>query len=215
MLTLDKDETLSVGSKSLRKSRHSIKSSTSGSLRSSKETLINVKAKRAALEQKLKFSDKIEEQQNILNKLRLQQQLCETLAEEAVYEEALKEQNPFDCDETDQLPKETGKMIDRFVNRSEFPPTLPTSTASLLSPLNDNKGLPVTSYTDMGHPPPIGHSSYMALIDKGLPTDSFPNKGHQVTSHPTTDTGHEAHFHADTPDQVKSFPELMKYPGKS
>ena len=39
--------------------------------------------------------------------------------------------------------------------------------------------------------------------------------GHQVTSHPTTDTGNEAHFHKDTPDQVKSFPELMKYPGKS
>ena len=61
-LTLDKDETLSVGSKSKYKSRHSTKSSTSGSSRSSKETLINVKAKRAAAEQKLKFSNKTEEQ---------------------------------------------------------------------------------------------------------------------------------------------------------
>ena len=61
----------------------------------------------------------------------------------------------------------------------------------------------------------MGHSAYMTLTDTGLPTDSFLDKGHQVTSHPTTDTGHEAHFHADTPDQVKSFPELMKYPGKS
>ena len=50
----------------------------------------------------------------------------------------------------------------------------------------------------------MGHSAYMTLTDIGLPTDSFPDKGHQVTSHPTTDTGHEAHFHADTPDQVKS-----------
>lgn len=62
VFTLDKDETLSVGSKSKYKSRHSIKSSTSGSSRSSKETLINVKAKRAAAEQKLKFSNKTEEQ---------------------------------------------------------------------------------------------------------------------------------------------------------
>ena len=62
VLTLDKDGTLSVGSKSKCKSRHSIKSSTSGSSWSSKETLINVKAKRAAPDQKLKFSDKIEKQ---------------------------------------------------------------------------------------------------------------------------------------------------------
>lgn len=98
--------------------------------------------------------------------------------EEAVHEEALKEQNPFGCDETDQLPKETEKMIDRFVNRSEFPHTLPTSTASLLSPLNENKGLPVMSYIDIGHPLPIGHSAYMTLTDTGLPTGSFPDKGH-------------------------------------
>ena len=167
------------------------------------------------VQRRIKFSDKIEEQQKIPNKLRLQQQLRETLAQEAVYEEALKEQNSFDCDETDQFPKETEKTIDRFVNCSEFPPTLPTSTASLLSPLNENKGLPVTPFTDIGHPPPMGHSAYMTLTDTGLPTDSFQDKGHQVTSHPTTDTRHEAHFHADTPDQVKSFPELMKYPGKS
>ena len=50
-------------SKSSRKSRHSIKSSTSGSSRSSLETLVSIKEKRAAQEQILKFSDKIEEQQ--------------------------------------------------------------------------------------------------------------------------------------------------------
>ena len=55
--------------------------------------------------------------------------------------------------------------------------------------LNENKGLPVTPFTDIGHPPPMGHSADMTLTDTGLPTDSFPDKGHQVTSHPTTDTG--------------------------
>lgn len=44
---------------------------TSGSLHSSKETLIEVKAKCAALEQKIKFSDRINEQQKVLNKLKL------------------------------------------------------------------------------------------------------------------------------------------------
>ena len=53
-------------------------------VRSSKETLIDIKARRAALKQKLKYSDEIEEQQKILNKLKLQQELSETLAEEAI-----------------------------------------------------------------------------------------------------------------------------------
>lgn len=52
----------------------------------------------------------------------------------------------------------------------------------------------------------MGHSAYMTLTDTGLPTDSFPDKGHQVTSHPTTDTGHEAHFHAGQP--ATSFPNI-------
>ena len=76
-----------------------------------KINLVNVKAKRGALEQKLRFSHKIEEQEKILNKLRLQQQLSETLAEEVGYEGALKEQNPFDCDETEQLPKDLLKIF--------------------------------------------------------------------------------------------------------
>lgn len=70
-----------------------------------------MKAKHAVLEQKLKFSHKIEEQEKILNKLRLRQQLSETLAEEVGYEVALKEQDPFDCDEIDQLPKDLLKIF--------------------------------------------------------------------------------------------------------
>ena len=66
VLALDKDETLSVSasirSKSSHKSCHSIKSSNSGSSRSSQESFLTVKAKRAALEEKMKFTDKIEEQ---------------------------------------------------------------------------------------------------------------------------------------------------------
>ncbi|KAK2549567.1 hypothetical protein P5673_029954, partial [Acropora cervicornis] len=202
VLTLDKDETLSVGSKSSRKSRHSIKSSTSGSSHSSKETLINVKAKRAALEQKLKFSDKIEEQQKILNKLRLQQQLSETLAEEAVYEEAFKAQNPFDFDDIDQLPKETEKIIDRFVNQAEFLPTPPTSTGSLLSPLNENKELSVKSYTPTAHPPHIGPSANIVPTDIEKQAASFPDTGYATTSQLPT-------FSANTGGLITSQPFVL------
>ena len=202
VLTLDKDETLSVGSKSSRKSRHSIKSSTSGSSHSSKETLINVKAKRAALEQKLKFSDKIEEQQKILNKLRLQQQLSETLAEEAVYEEAFKAQNPFDFDDIDQLPKETEKIIDWFVNQAEFLPTPPTSTGSLLSPLNENKELSVKSYTPTAHPPHIGPSANIVPTDIEKQAASFPDTGYATTSQLPT-------FSANTGGLITSQPFVL------
>ena len=87
VLTLDKekDATMSVQSGTSSKSKKSKMSfASSSSRRSSKETLIDIKARRAALKQKLKFSDEIEEQQNILNKLNLRQELRETLAEEAV-----------------------------------------------------------------------------------------------------------------------------------
>ena len=99
-------------------------SSTSGLLRrSSKETLIDVKARRATLEQTLKFSDEIEEQQMVLNKLKLQQELSETLAEEAVYEEALKsEELPLQQHKI-ELPNETPKQkFDRFMNHKDVNP---------------------------------------------------------------------------------------------
>ena len=69
-----------------------MKSSNSCSSGLPKESLLTVKAKRVALEEKRKFTDKIEVQERILNKLKMQQELNEFLAAEAVYEEALKEE---------------------------------------------------------------------------------------------------------------------------
>ena len=78
---------------------------------SSKETLINVKAKLAALKQKIKFSNAIDEQQKVLNKLKLQQELSETIAEETVCEEALQmDERPFARDDI-ELPKETPEQL--------------------------------------------------------------------------------------------------------
>ena len=102
-----------------------------------------MKAKRAALEQKIKFSDAIEEQQRVLNKLKLQQESSETIAEEAVREEALQmDERPFDRDEI-ELPKETTEqLIDRFMNNTEALPTHQTTINNLLLPVID------TSFVD-------------------------------------------------------------------
>ena len=96
---IEREEITSFRSGSSRKS--SKMTSASGSSRcSSKETLIDVKAKRAALEQNIKFSDAIDEQQKVLNKLKLQQELSETIAEETVREEALQmDELPFERDD--------------------------------------------------------------------------------------------------------------------
>ena len=78
-----------------------------------------MKAKRAALEQKIKFSDAIEEQQRVLNKLKLQQESSETIAEEAVREEALQiDERPFDRNEI-ELPKETTEQLKHTHGQSQ------------------------------------------------------------------------------------------------
>ena len=83
----------------------------------------------------MKFTDKIEEQQRILNKLKMQQELNEFLAAEAVYEEALKEEKPPGNEEMNlELPQETENMTDRFLNHTSHPTLPTTATESLLSP---------------------------------------------------------------------------------
>ena len=157
-------------SKSSRTSRHSIKSSNSGSSRSSRESFLTVKAKRAALEEKMKFTDKIEEQQRILNKLKMQQELNEFLAAEAVYEEALKEEKPPGNEEMAlELPKETENMIDRFLNHTSHPTLPTTATESLLPPsMNENNGHQlVTSGDNTGNPHHVGSSDNITLPDGG------------------------------------------------
>ena len=138
------------------------------------------------LEQKLKFSDKIEVQQKILSKLRLQQQQSETLAEEAVYEEPFKEQNPFNFDCIDQLPQETEKIIDQFVNQAEFLRTPPTWTGSLLSPPKwEERIISQVLHWHRTHPS-YRTSAIMAPTDTGKPAASSPDTGLLSSLHPDT-----------------------------
>ena len=86
---LEKESTswhVSQGSGDPRDTRHKVDSVSSSSSR--KSTLLSVKAKRAALQQKLKFSDVIKDQEKMLAKLKLEQDLSETVAQEAIYQKA-------------------------------------------------------------------------------------------------------------------------------
>ena len=219
VLALDKDETLSVSasmrSKSSRTSRHSINSSYSGSSRSSRESFLTVKAKRAGLEEKMKFSDKIEEQQRILNKLKMQQELNEFLAAEAVYEEALKEEKPPGNEEMDlELPKETENMIDRFLNHASHPTLSTTATESLLPPsMNENNAQQfVTSGDNTGNPHHVGLSDNITLPDGGLMTNFHLDTGHKVVSHPSNVSEHEPLYHVEIAEQLKSDPTTNSPP---
>ena len=65
------------------------------------------------LEQRLRFSDLVKDQEKALAKLKIQQELSETPAEEEVYREALNEENQESEGESVQhLPIGFGNIID-------------------------------------------------------------------------------------------------------
>ena len=84
---------------------------------SSVSKLLGLKAKRAALEQKIIFADTIKEQEKTVAKLKLQQELSETLAEEAVNQVALNaaDENNEDESLSQVTPKGFGSIIDNLL----------------------------------------------------------------------------------------------------
>ncbi|KAK2551652.1 hypothetical protein P5673_027433 [Acropora cervicornis] len=110
-----KEEIRSNSSHGSCKSKSSRLSSKSSS--SSKSALLGIKARRAVLEQKLFFSDTIKEQEKTLAKLKLQQELSETMAEEAVYAEALTTES--EDDSPPQSPRGFVSTIDGFLYDQE------------------------------------------------------------------------------------------------
>ena len=179
LASLDKDETTSVRSKASRKTNRSNTSTSSGGSRSSKQTLITVKARRASLEQKIKFSDAIEEKQKALNKLKLQQRLSETLAEEAVYKKALKDEGHL-FEFEPELPHETERMIDRFMTQSELSTRPLSPTAGLLSAVNVDTGIPAAPKSGTGLPA-------APYPDTGLPFAPDPGTGIPAAYNPGTE----------------------------
>ena len=113
-----RDETKSNSSPGSRRSNFSQRSAKSYS--SCKDALLGATAKRAMLKQRLRFSDSVKDQEKALAKLKIQQELSETLAEEAVYRVAFDEENQESEGESDQhLPTGSGSIINTFLHDQE------------------------------------------------------------------------------------------------
>ena len=126
-----RDETKSNSSRGSRRSNFSQRSAKSNS--SCKDALLGATAKRAVLEQRLRFSDSVKDQEKALAKLKIQQELSETLAEEAVYRVAFNEEyQESEGESVHNLPTGFGNIIDTFLHDQEsYFPTQPSVTQSL------------------------------------------------------------------------------------
>ena len=114
--TLEED-TRSVCSQRSQSSRSSARSRSSANSR--KETLIECRAKRAALEEKLKFSAAIAEQEIKLEQLKIQKEMGEIAAQEAVYKDALDEGNELDDVQQPLLPTKPHDVMSTFLNSND------------------------------------------------------------------------------------------------
>ena len=85
------------------------------------------------LEQRLRFSNSVKDQEKALAKLKIQQELSETLAEEAVYRVAFNEEyRESEGELVHNLPTGFGNIIDTFLHDQEsYFPTQPSVTQSL------------------------------------------------------------------------------------
>ena len=128
------DDATSIRSQISHRSRASKRS---GSSRSScKETLLEFRAKRAALEETLKFSAVIAEQEQKLEQLKIQKELGEVIAQEQVYQKAMQEES---CLQSPALPTKTHDPIstylaanntDKHTSTADTPAWTPFSTGT-------------------------------------------------------------------------------------
>ena len=95
--------------------------------------MLGATAKRAVFEQRLRFSHSVKDQEKALAKLKIQQELSETLAEEAVYRVAFNEEyQESEGESVHNLPTGFGSVIDTFLHDQESCfPTQPSVTQSL------------------------------------------------------------------------------------
>ena len=126
-----RDETKSNSSRESRRSSFSQRSAKSNS--SCKDALLGATTKRAVLEQRLRFSDSVKDQEKALAKLKIQQELSETLAEEAVYRVTFNDQyQESEGESVHSLPTGFGNIIDTILHDQEsYFPTQPPVTQSL------------------------------------------------------------------------------------
>ncbi len=175
---LQEEDTRSISSYVTQKSMRSRGSSRS-SLSNTKDTLISIKAKKAVLQERLKFTDVIKEQEKTLSKLKLEQELSETLAEEAIYEAEIIEE-PI-ISPMPNLPKDPSTTLRRFLNSEP--------SSNVLAPQ------PTQSTTPM-YPVQLPYS-----VPFACPTQSTSEKT-LVTAHPSSATTEASLITPDVKDSV-------------
>jgi len=118
---------------SCRSCRSSFSQRSAKSNSSCKDALLGATGKQAVLEQKLRFSDSVKDQEKALAKLKIQKELSETIAEEAVQRVAFNEEYQESKGESGHnLPTAFGNIIDMFLHDQEsYFPTQPSVTQSL------------------------------------------------------------------------------------
>ena len=110
-----RDGTKSNSSRESRRSSFSQRSAKSNS--SCKDALLGATTKRAVLEQRLRFSNSVKDQEKALAKLKIQQELSKTLAEEAVYRVTFNDEYQESEDESvHSLPTGFGNIIDTILH---------------------------------------------------------------------------------------------------
>ena len=90
------------------------------------------------MQERLKFTDVIKEQEKTLTKLKLEQEINETLAEEAIYEAEVNEESIIQP--IPYLPQDSLTSLHRFLNREQF------ANTSVPQPANDKT-------FEIGNPP--------------------------------------------------------------
>ena len=190
---LEEEDTRSISSRGTQKSIRSRRSSQSSST-STKDTLISIKARKAVLQERLKFTDTIKEQEKTLTKLKLEQQISETLAEEAIYEAEVSEESIVD--RISHLPKDSFTTMHRFLNSGQSPDMLvsQTSREETFKTVNATTTAPSTPHVEISVPNTtthnvVVHSNHIPL--SRTPSTSVYNPGTTLSQNATNDNANQ------------------------
>ena len=169
------DDVKSVYSRRSQRSRTSTKS---GSSRSSyREALLACRAKKGALQEKLKISSVIAEQENKLEQLKIQKELVEIAAQESVYKTALDEEKELNDEQQPLLPTAVHDLIDAFLNSNEETKLTFTSQATIFTPTTqETSAICNVSVTSLSSTPFVISSLLRKLFHKKYGFQKGPRK---------------------------------------
>ena len=218
------EDTKSVYSRKSHRSRTSTKSGSSK--KSCRETPITCRAKRAALQEKLRFSSVIAEQENKLEQLKIRKELEEITAQEAVYQRAMDEENELDEEQEPLLPTALHNPIDAFLNTKEEAALTSTPEAPILTSSTQQTSVANDVMVTSSPPTPLlGPHSQLAsptltstpeapILTSSTQQTSVPNDVIVTSSLPTPFLGPHSHSafptSQSTPPQAPPVPSVQE-----